>query len=132
MVALAERLRLELDSSDRKNLVGSQIIPDKSGAFDGSMQHHLRTDLFKGGVYDPREAIETFGHGEEGHLESMEGRAVLACDWARLWQATSHHSQAVVATWRHSSRPAPPLAVGTDPSGTRRHLARDGFRFVAP
>jgi hypothetical protein len=31
MVALAERLRLELDSSDRKNLVGSQINPDKSG-----------------------------------------------------------------------------------------------------
>jgi hypothetical protein len=30
MVALAERLRLELDSSDRKNPVGSQIIPDKS------------------------------------------------------------------------------------------------------
>ena len=30
MVALAERLRLELDSSDRENLVGSQIIPDKS------------------------------------------------------------------------------------------------------
>ena len=29
MVALAERLRLELDSSDRKNLLGSQIIPDK-------------------------------------------------------------------------------------------------------
>ena len=27
MVALAERLRLESDSSDRKNLVGSQIIP---------------------------------------------------------------------------------------------------------
>ena len=32
MVALAERLRLELDSSDRKNLVGSQIIPDKSAS----------------------------------------------------------------------------------------------------
>jgi hypothetical protein len=30
MVALAQRLGLELDSSDRKNLVGSQIIPDKS------------------------------------------------------------------------------------------------------
>jgi hypothetical protein len=30
MVALAERLRLELDSSDRQNLVGSQINPDKS------------------------------------------------------------------------------------------------------
>jgi hypothetical protein len=35
MVALAERLRLELDSSDRKNLVGSQIIPDKSGGLNG-------------------------------------------------------------------------------------------------
>jgi len=30
MVALAERFRLELDSSDRKNLVGSQMIPDKA------------------------------------------------------------------------------------------------------
>lgn len=30
MVALAERLRLELDSSDRRHLVSSQIIPDKS------------------------------------------------------------------------------------------------------
>jgi len=42
------------------------------------MQHHLRTDLFKGGVYDPREAVETFCHGEEGHLEPLEGRAVTA------------------------------------------------------
>jgi len=41
MVALAERLRLELDSSDRKNLVGSQIIPDKLCRFKRSMQHHL-------------------------------------------------------------------------------------------
>jgi hypothetical protein len=31
MVALAERLRLELDSSDRKNLDGSQITLDKIG-----------------------------------------------------------------------------------------------------
>jgi len=45
------------------------------GAFNRSMQHHLRTDLFKGGAYDPREAVETFSHGEERHLESMEGRA---------------------------------------------------------
>src|SRR5579872_4262158 len=55
MVALAERLRLELDSSDRKNLVGSQIIPDKSfwradaphiaftwGAFNFSAHFHSR------------------------------------------------------------------------------------------
>jgi hypothetical protein len=37
MVALAERLRLELDSSDRKNLVGSQIIPDKHGQPDNEI-----------------------------------------------------------------------------------------------
>lgn len=30
MVALAERLRLKLASSDRRILVGSQIIPDKA------------------------------------------------------------------------------------------------------
>jgi transposase-like protein len=53
-------------------------ISRKTGAFDRSMQHHLRTDLFKDGVYDPREAVETLSHGEERHLESMEGRAVLA------------------------------------------------------
>jgi hypothetical protein len=41
MVALAERLRLELDSPDRKNLVGSQIIPDKLCQFRRSMQHLL-------------------------------------------------------------------------------------------
>ena len=39
MVALAERLRLELDSSDRKNLVGSQIIPDKS--ISGNLKIHF-------------------------------------------------------------------------------------------
>ncbi len=43
MVALAERLRLELDSCDRKNLVGSQIIPDKSG---NRKLTHYRTPLF--------------------------------------------------------------------------------------
>jgi len=55
MVAFAERLRLELDSSDRKNLVGSQIITDKSfwragaphiaftcGAFNFSTHFHSR------------------------------------------------------------------------------------------
>ena len=36
-VALAERFRLELDSSDCKNLVGSQIIPDKSTS--GQLAH---------------------------------------------------------------------------------------------
>jgi len=38
MVALAERLRLKLDSSDRKNMVGSQIIPDKGNR---KLTHYL-------------------------------------------------------------------------------------------
>jgi hypothetical protein len=38
----------------------------------------LRTDLFKDGVYERCEAVETFYHRAERHLESMEGRAVLA------------------------------------------------------
>jgi helix-turn-helix protein len=69
------------------------------------MQHHLRTDLFKGGVHDLCEAAETFSQRKERDLGSMEGWVVLACDWARLWQATSHHSQAVVATWRIAPAP---------------------------
>jgi hypothetical protein len=30
------------------------------------------TDVFKGGVYDPTEAIETFSHGEARHPAPME------------------------------------------------------------
>ena len=68
------------------------------------MQHHLGTNLFKGGVYDPTKTVETFSRGKDRHLAPMEVRAVPARDWARLWQATSHHSYAVIAMWRHSSR----------------------------
>jgi hypothetical protein len=42
------------------------------------MQHHLGSDLFKGGVYDSAEAIETFSRGKAGHLVPMEVRAVHA------------------------------------------------------
>jgi hypothetical protein len=42
------------------------------------MQHHLIDLRFKDGVYEPTEAVETFSHGEERHLEAMEGRAVFA------------------------------------------------------
>src|SRR5580700_9745311 len=86
------------------------------------MQHHLGTNLFKGGVYDPTKTVETFSRGKDRHLAPMEVRAVPARDWARLWQATSHHSQAVVAMWRHSSRRSSPLAVSAHASGARRHL----------
>jgi len=46
-----------------------------AGAFDRSMQHHLIDLLFKDGVYDPRNAIETFSRLENRHLEPVEGRA---------------------------------------------------------
>jgi len=52
MVALAERLRLELDSSDRKNLVGSQILPDKSHNPTNAMQSRFRVDCIVSGVPD--------------------------------------------------------------------------------
>jgi hypothetical protein len=35
---------------------------DNGGGFDRSMQHHLKDLLFKDGVYDPEETVETFSH----------------------------------------------------------------------
>jgi hypothetical protein len=67
-------------------------VSGNAGAFDRSMQRHLGSDLFKGGVYDPTEAIETFTRGKAGHLAPMEVRAVDARNRTRLWQATSHNS----------------------------------------
>ena len=43
----------------------------KPGAFNRSMQHHLRTNLDKDGVYDPTETVETFFRSEDRHLASM-------------------------------------------------------------
>src|SRR6202043_1574837 len=100
----------------RVNFPASQcgVGPGKRGAFNRSMQHHL-TVVLKGGVYARTETNETFSQGEERHLGSLEGGAVHACDWARLWQATSHHSQAVVATWGHRSPCASSLAASPYP-----------------
>src|ERR1700758_1939675 len=106
-------------------MASAGITSGLPGAFNGSMQHHLGTNLFKGGVYDPTKTVETFSRGKDRHLASMEVRAVPARDWARFWQATSHHSQNIVALWRHSSRRSSPLAVVTHPSGARRHLTRN-------
>jgi hypothetical protein len=61
------------------------------------MQHHLGTDLFKGGDYDPTEEVQIISQGEDGHMAPMEVRAVLARNRACSWQAASHHSQVVVA-----------------------------------
>src|SRR5258707_15612916 len=97
----------------------------KSPPFSLDHKHHLGTNLFKGGVYDPTKTVETFARGKDRPLAPMEVRAVPARDWARLWQATSHHSQDIVAMWRHSSRRSSALAVVTHPSGARRHLTRN-------
>ena len=32
------------------------------------MQHHLGTNLFKGGAYDPTETVETFSRGKDRRL----------------------------------------------------------------
>jgi len=46
--------------------------PGKRGAFDRWMQHHLVNVLFKDGVYEALETIETFSHPENRDLESLE------------------------------------------------------------
>jgi len=42
------------------------------------MQHHLIELLFKDGVYEPRETIETFSQAEKRDLEPLEVRAIVA------------------------------------------------------
>jgi hypothetical protein len=42
------------------------------------MQHHLIDVLFKDGVYERGETIETFSHAENRDLEPLEVRAVIA------------------------------------------------------
>jgi hypothetical protein len=43
------------------------------------MQHHLKKDLlFKDGVHDPEETVEALCHSENGDMETVEGRTVVA------------------------------------------------------
>jgi len=53
-------------------------LPDKRGEFYRSMQHHLVDLLRKDGVYERRKTNKTFSHAEDGDLEPLEGRAVVA------------------------------------------------------
>jgi len=53
-------------------------MSDNRGGFNGSMQHHLIDVLFKDGVYERRETIETFSHAENRGLKPLEVRAVVA------------------------------------------------------
>jgi hypothetical protein len=50
----------------------------KYGGLNRSMQHHLKDLLFKDGVYDPEETFEALCRAENGDMETVEGRAVVA------------------------------------------------------
>jgi hypothetical protein len=51
-------------------------MSDYGGAFDRSMQHHLRTDLFEGGVYDPCETLQSFLEFN-AHLNGNHARGAI-------------------------------------------------------
>jgi hypothetical protein len=42
------------------------------------MQHHLKDLLFKDGVYDPEETVETHSRAENGDMETVEGGTDIA------------------------------------------------------
>jgi len=64
----------------QKDLTGPTLleISGKRGAFERSTQHHLIDVLFKDGVYEWRGTVETLSHAENGDLEPLEVRAVVA------------------------------------------------------
>ena len=61
----------------------------------------------KGGVYDASETGTAFRDAEDRPVESLEGGAVVASDWAGLRQKPCVHSLYVVAArWNFSARPS--------------------------
>jgi len=48
------------------------------GAFNRSMQHHLGTKLFKGGVYDPTKTVETFYRRKDRHSGADGSAGILS------------------------------------------------------
>jgi len=48
----------------RRSGVLGKDLSGNPGAFDRSMQHHLVDVLFKDGVYERWETVETFSHAE--------------------------------------------------------------------
>ncbi len=63
---------------DVRDFAANFQVPDKSGAFNSSMQHHLLNLLFRDGVYEQSKTIETFSHAENRDLEPLEVRALVA------------------------------------------------------
>jgi hypothetical protein len=66
------------DMRESRRVKARVQVPDKSGGFYRSMQHHLMYLLFEDGVYERRKTIETFSHPEIRDLEPLEVRAVVA------------------------------------------------------
>jgi hypothetical protein len=60
------------------NLSSRSHMSGKRGAFDRSLQHHLVNLLFRDGVYEQREASETFCDAEDRDLAPLEGWAIVA------------------------------------------------------
>ena len=51
--------------ANASEMVLDQYMYGNGGGFDRSMQHHLKDLLFKDGVYDPEETVETFSHARD-------------------------------------------------------------------
>jgi hypothetical protein len=92
------------------------------------MQHHLRDLLFKDGVYDPEETIEAFSQARNRCMEAVEGRAVVACDRSRIWQAAYFHSPFIELlfprNWNAEFIDAPLITNQHQPSTTSEGMAK--------
>jgi hypothetical protein len=66
------------DKSDYHPFEVTLYMDDYGGGLNRSMQHHLKDLLFKDGVYDPEETFEALCRAENGDMETVEGRAVVA------------------------------------------------------
>jgi len=84
----------------------------------------------KGGVYDPSEAREAFRDAENRAVESLEGRTVVAWDWAGPGQGPRGHSLFVGASWWDCADSPSTLGANTHTGGAGRYLSRDRFRLV--
>ena len=63
-------------------------------------------------------------------MASLEGRAIVACDWPRTQQSASGRSSSIEATWRDCSATAPPFATGAHVGRAGRYLSRHCQRLL--
>ena len=98
-------------SSDNTTGCAWGQVSGYAGGFDRWMQHHLIKLLFKDGVYEALEAIETLADPKKRDLDPLEVWAVVKRDRPRLWQAVELHSLFVGAPRRHSSSGSPTVSA---------------------